>query len=156
MLMAGVLNRFVLRPYWRLTRAMTLGVRGLVRDKDGRVLLVRHSYAPGWHLPGGGVERGETLLEALTRELAEEGGVAPAEPPQLHGVFANLRFPGDHVAVYVIGRWRAVPSDHGREIVAAEFHAPGTLPADTAEGTRRRIAEICDGAPVSDIWSERA
>ena len=43
---------------------MTLGVRGLVIDKGQRVFLVTHTYVPGWQLPGGGVEPGETMAEA--------------------------------------------------------------------------------------------
>ena len=61
--------------YWRFSRAMTVGVRGMVLDGEGRVFLIKHSYVDGWHMPGGGVEVGETLLEALTRELAEEGNI---------------------------------------------------------------------------------
>ena len=63
--------------YWRWARGVTLGVRGLVIDKDQRIFLVTHTYAPGWQLPGGGVEPGETMAEALARELVEEGNIAP-------------------------------------------------------------------------------
>src|SRR5438552_17353335 len=83
--------RRVLHAYWRFARAMTLGVRALVIDEEGRVFLVKHSYVSGWHLPGGGVEAGEAVGEALARELEEEGNVEMATPPQLRGLFFNER-----------------------------------------------------------------
>jgi len=61
--------------YWRFARGLTVGVRALVIDGTGRVFLVKHSYVAGWHLPGGGVEAGESLMTALTRELREEGNI---------------------------------------------------------------------------------
>ena len=48
---------------------MTLGVRGLVIDADNRIMLVRHTYVPGFYLPGGGVEAGETMAGSLVREM---------------------------------------------------------------------------------------
>src|SRR6266567_5425680 len=91
-----------LHAFWRLSRGLTLGVRALVIDGEGRVFLVKHSYVSGWHLPGGGVEAGETLSEALARELQEEGNIEVTAPPQLHGVFHNSRESRrDHVALYI-------------------------------------------------------
>ncbi len=69
-----------------LMRPMTLGVRAIALDGEGRVFLVRHTYAPGFYLPGGGVERGEPALVSLQRELAEEGGLELTEPPQPVGL----------------------------------------------------------------------
>ncbi len=132
---------------------MTLGVRALVLDEAGRVLLVRHTYTHGWHLPGGGVERGETALAALLRELAEEGGVEPLAPPRLIGFHANhANFPNDHIAVYRVDAWRTVPHAADGEIAERGFFAPDALPADTTKGTQRRIAEAFSEGETSAEW----
>src|SRR5262249_2745259 len=146
--------RRVLHVYWRFARAMTLGVRALVIDENGRIFLVKHSYVSGWHLPGGGVEPGETLRQALARELCEEGNIAITEPPQLHGIFFNDRASRrDHVALFIVRAFRQ--SDiavHDREIVASGFFALDALPNDTTAATRARIIEVLGGAPMSQRW----
>ena len=148
------LVRPLLHFYWRFARGMTLGVRGLVVDGEGRILLVQHSYVRGWHLPGGGVEPGETMLQALARELAEEGNIRLLSIPRLHGIFFNLRASRrDHVAVYVVRDFEQDgPFKPNREITAASFFALDTLPNDITAGTRARIAEVLGGAPVSEHW----
>src|SRR6266480_2394840 len=99
--------RRVLHLYWRFARAMTLGVRALVIGEDGRVFLVKHSYVSGWHLPGGGVEAGETFDGALRRELLEEGRIELTGDPALHGLFFNSHVSRrDHVAVYIVKHFR--------------------------------------------------
>ena len=99
--------RRLLHIYWRFARGMTLGVRALVIDEQRGVFLVKHSYVRGWHLPGGGVEADETLLDALIRELREEANIEPTAPPRLHGMFFNNRVSRrDHVAVYVLREFR--------------------------------------------------
>ncbi|HRE46048.1 MAG TPA: NUDIX domain-containing protein [Terricaulis sp.] len=142
----------VFRTWWRVSRAMTLGVRGVACDEAGRVLLVRHTYAKGWHLPGGGVEHGELASEAIVREMAEEGGVAATSAPRLIGFYANhANFPNDHIALYRIEAWEAC-APQGGEIAERGFFAIDALPDETTPGTRRRIAEIFSDAPVSATW----
>ena len=85
------LARPLLHARARWTRAMTLGVRGLARDAAGRVLLIKHTYVAGWHMPGGGVERGETGEQALARELTEELGIAATIGPRITTIRHNYR-----------------------------------------------------------------
>jgi 8-oxo-dGTP pyrophosphatase MutT (NUDIX family) len=148
------LIRPLMHFYWRLSRGATLGARGMVIDAAGRVFLVKHSYVDGWHLPGGGVETGETMLTALARELAEEGNIEVTGVPVLHGVFFNARVSRrDHVALYIVRDFRqdTAPTPD-REIIAHGFFAPNDLPSDTGRATRARIAEVLDGVPVSELW----
>jgi ADP-ribose pyrophosphatase YjhB (NUDIX family) len=144
----------VLRPYWRLRRGLTLGAQGVIIDGDDRVLLVRHSYRPGWFFPGGGVEYGETIETALHRELDEEVGVSLTAPPRLHGVFANFTsFPGDHIALFVVRDWQRREGYLKRgEIAETGMFERARLPEHTDAGTRRRLAEIFDGAEVKATW----
>ena len=151
---AEPLLRRVFHTYWRFSRGMTMGVRGLVIDDENRVFLVRHGYVSGWHLPGGGVETGETCLAALTRELKEEGNIVLTDPPRLHGVFLNLHVSArDHVAVYLVRRFQqdGLPAPN-REIAECGFFDISRLPPDTTRGTRRRIAEVFAQEPVSEHW----
>lgn len=140
--------------YWRFARGTTLGVRAVVLDRESRVFLVHHSYVSGWHLPGGGVEVGESASDALKRELMEEGRIELSALPVLHGLFFNSHVSRrDHVAVYVVSEFR---QDHlpkpNREITACGFFAPTALPDGTTEGTRRRIGEVLERRPPGATW----
>ena len=152
-LFAPAISR-LLHVYWRFARAMTLGVRALVIDEQGRIFLVKHSYVSGWHFPGGGVEAGETLEQAVVRELREEANIEITEPPQLHGIFFNDRMSRrDHVALFVVRAFRELAAPvPDREIVAHGFFAVDRLPNDTTAGTRARIIEVLGGAPMSTRW----
>jgi ADP-ribose pyrophosphatase YjhB (NUDIX family) len=146
--------RRLLHMHGRFARDMTLGVNAVVIDADGNILLVRHTYKNGWHLPGGGVERGETIHEALKRELAEEAGVSLTGEAALFGVFFNSNAsPRDHVALFVV-RCFDEPGVFRRntEILDRGFYSPENLPSDTAEPTRQRIAEVLKCAPISEHW----
>jgi 8-oxo-dGTP pyrophosphatase MutT (NUDIX family) len=144
-----------LQRYWRLSRGLTLGAQGCVIDSHNRVLLIRHTYRPGWFFPGGGVEKAETVEESLARELWEEAGVRIGRAaPQLFGLYANhKRYPGDHIALFVVRDWeQPVPPRPNREIAAHQFVDPADLPADIHPPTAARIAEIFAGTPRSQVW----
>ena len=146
--------RRVFHLYWRFARGMTLGVRAVVLDGDNRVFLVKQSYVSGWHLPGGGVETGETFGEALRRELVEEGRIEVIGNPVLHGLFFNSHVSRrDHVAVYIVRDFRQdrMPEPN-REIVACGFFDAAALPAETTEATRLRISEVLGGRAPIATW----
>jgi ADP-ribose pyrophosphatase YjhB (NUDIX family) len=140
--------------YSRFRRAMTLGVRAMLL-KESHVVLVKHTYVPGWYFPGGGVETGESLGEALEREIREEAGAALTGPPELFAVYRNAKaHPADHVALYVCRDWEtreklALPN---REIVACELFAANALPDDVSPATRARIREVLGGEPPAADW----
>ena len=133
------------------TRAMTLGVRGIVLDDANRVFLVRHTYLQGWYLPGGGVERGEDALASLARELAEEANISLAGEPDLFGLYAQGA--RDHVIVYLVRAFmQSAPKSPDREIAEAGFFPTDALPDGATPATRARLAELLHGAPKSRRW----
>ena len=153
------MNRLAARLFhlaWRFTRPLTGGVRAMVLEEgtDGpRVLLVRHTYVAGWHLPGGGVEPGETFEEALAKELREEAAVTPVDRPRLHAIHLNTAVTRrDHVALYVVRRFERAPFAPTREIAEAAFHPVAALPEATTGATRRRIAEVLEDREPDPYW----
>jgi len=140
--------------YWRFSRAMTLGVRGMVLDAQGRVFLVKHSYVDGWHMPGGGVEVGETMLDALKRELAEEGCIELTGPPVLHSIYFNpVHSSRDQVALYVIRDFRQTAQPvPDFEIIEHGFFPIEALPQGTTKSTRARLDEVLNGVLAPEVW----
>lgn len=141
------------RIVWRIFGPRTIGVRGLVVDADGKVLLVRHSYGPpAWHLPGGGVKRREGLVPALHRELAQECGITITGPVELLGTYSNLRDgKSDHISVFIVASWHQKEVDDA-EIAGMGFFDPDDLPAAASPGTRRRLAEWAAGGVSTFSW----
>ncbi|MCB1108085.1 MAG: NUDIX domain-containing protein [Chlamydiia bacterium] len=74
-----------------------LGVKALIRNREGKILLLQGQSASSrtfWDIPGGRLKRGETMLDALQRELEEEvglKGISVLIPLNMH--LTNVRIP---------------------------------------------------------------
>lgn len=136
-----------------LRRPLTLGVRAIVVDGEERVLLVRHTYVNGWHLPGGGVKPRETPANGAVRELREETAVIATAEPELLGAYSNFREArSDHVLVYVVRQWRREAWRPNLEIAECAFFPLDRLPDDVNPGTLRRLEEFRGRAVPATLW----
>lgn len=143
------------RLVWKVTQPRTLGVRALVIDADDRLALVRHTYGNYWYLPGGGVKKGESMLAALGRELAEELAIRDYRVERVLGLYLNrLEGKEDHVAVYVVrvDAGHAMARNDRLEIEDCGWFALDVLPDGLSPGTGRRLAEWRAGTMGDGRW----
>jgi ADP-ribose pyrophosphatase YjhB (NUDIX family) len=133
---------------------LSLGVRLIALDGAGRVFLVRHSYLPGWHLPGGAVEPEETVRAAAVREAGEEGGLLFDRRPELFQIYrSDAGGRRDHIALFVVeGARQERPRRPGAEIIGSGFYPVDALPEGVTGATRARLAEVLGGAEPGDVW----
>ncbi|MBA3068367.1 MAG: NUDIX domain-containing protein [Hyphomonas sp.] len=152
------LRTLAFQAWFRVSRPMTLGVRAAVENADGHVFMVRHTYIGGWFMPGGGVEHGEPVIEALRRELHEEAGVRLTAEPPVVGVYSNHNnFRNDHVVFYRVpwGSWAQEAATSVGEIAETAWVDPQAPIDGVTRGTLQRLAELYRGAPPSPYWAAR-
>jgi 8-oxo-dGTP pyrophosphatase MutT (NUDIX family) len=135
------------RAVWSPT---AMGVAGAVYGTDGRILLVKHRYNPGWRLPGGGVDRGEPPQDAVLRELAEEVGLTGGAA-EFFGLY--VRKAGWATAVIALYRIRGgtVNFRPNLEIKEICFADPAKPPEGCTPAARKRLKELA-GAALSPYW----
>ena len=141
-----------LLAYKALRTPVAFGVTAILEDEGGRVLLVRQRYSPGWHLPGGGVERGEPPADAIIGELQEEVGLQSSAAPVLHGLYTRaVGMTTNVVALYRVGDARISfrPNHEIADILWAEPQAP---PDDATPATVRRFAELTGKIEPTPYW----
>lgn len=144
---------WLLHRYFLLTRSMTLGVRAACFDEEGRVFLVRHTYVPGWYLPGGGVERGETINAALAKELREEGNLEIVGFPKLFACYFNKNASKrDHVLLYRVDVRQISLRIPDKEIAECGFYHLDALPKGVTNSTVLRLKELSGESEVKDYW----
>jgi 8-oxo-dGTP pyrophosphatase MutT (NUDIX family) len=140
---------FAYRIYLFIFRPVTYGVRALL-VKDSRVLLIRHTYRSGWHLPGGGIQRGETVETAARREVREETG-AEVGAIKLVGVYSNLEsYSSGHNILFACEDF-VITGKPDHEIAEARFFALDELPADMFPGHRRKVEGYLGGEIQSNV-----
>jgi 8-oxo-dGTP diphosphatase len=124
-----------------------VAVMGVVTDAAGRILLVRGARR-GWEPPGGQVERGEDLLTALQREIAEESG-CQVEVGRLVGVYSNTGPLGIVMFTFLCAHTGGEPCA-GHECLDAGWFAPDEalrLVTHPAQAAKLRDALAADHTP---------
>lgn len=130
-----------LRHRWRRWRKMPIaGCSVVITNSAGELLLLRHSYGPDvWALAGGGIDAGEDPRAAALREMREELGLELAVMQKV-AVIEGVLSGSPHTAHLFAATIDAMPRPDNREIVAAQFFAPGALPAKLGRTTASRLA----------------
>jgi ADP-ribose pyrophosphatase YjhB (NUDIX family) len=121
-------------------------------ERDGKVLLARHSYVSGWLLPGGGVERGEPAEQAIMREMREEIGLVRCSTPELFGLYSRKAgWATNVIALYRLRdvEFTFVPNFEIREV---QFADPANPPEGTPRSVATRLKEFAGLQPRSPFW----
>ncbi len=150
-----------MRPETDVTKARELrpGVAAVIQNGEGRILLQRRSDNALWGLPGGSVEIGESVRDAIVREVREETGLT-VEIVRLIGVYSDpriqiVRYPDGNVVHYVstLFACRIVAGElqTGDETLDLRFFDPPDLPDDLVPMHRIRIQDALANRPAAFI-----
>ena len=145
-LVLGAAHR-LLRLNWFIRRPRTFGAHALALTPQGKAILVRLRYAPGWRLPGGGRAEHEDPRDAVLRELREEIGMtAHGEVTLAAELEERPDFKHDLASLLVVRDVHYRPRRWSWEVEAIMETALDTLPADLSpraaawlEATRGRL-----------------
>jgi 8-oxo-dGTP pyrophosphatase MutT (NUDIX family) len=133
--------------YCFIFRPVRMGVRVLM-TQENKVWLVRHTYLPGWFMPGGGLKRSESLDQAARREAYEELGAELAEMT-LVGAFTNyLQWKTDHTILFLCKDFKLTGKSDA-EIAEIRLFSLNDLPADVHPPHLRLLSAFRDGKPLS-------
>ncbi len=141
--------------YWRCTKPLSIGVAALVFNNSDQVLLVKNSYRKGWYLPGGGVNKRETVIEAIKRELEEEVNIICRKEPTLYSgpYLSGIDHKSNHTLVFLVTEWEQKNSfPESPEIEEMSFFDCNSLPGNTTPGTKRRIDEYLKNIDGGFRW----
>jgi 8-oxo-dGTP pyrophosphatase MutT (NUDIX family) len=141
----------------RLADGKTVGVRAIVVNRDGKVLLLRHTYRDGWHLPGGGVDRGESPEAAIIREVREEANIFVEGRPKLFAVYlSEHQGVDDYPLLYIVDSFRSEAPKANAEIAEVGWFHFDETPPETTAATRCRIEEFRGALEPAITWRPEA
>jgi 8-oxo-dGTP diphosphatase len=131
----------------------------LIRDDEGRILLVKPTYKDGWDIPGGYVEPGESPAQAAAREVVEELGVAVTVGRLLVVDWAPHPEEGDKLLfIFDGGVRRDSQSEELRlqvdEIAEVRFVFPSDIDQLLPERLNRRLAIAANNTETASIYAE--
>lgn len=142
----------IIRKYQSLLGISTLGPRAIILNSKNQILLVKHTYQSHWHLPGGGLKKGESVKMALLRELKEEVGLIVIGEPQLFGLYHHIHLGvNDYPIIYIIKNY-SLTHCNSPEIEEMGWFDYENLPPMTSPGTKRRLNEYFTNLPPADVW----
>lgn len=144
--------RLVREAARHLLRRPVVGVAAAARTRDGRWLLIRRGDTGEWALPGGTLEWGESLRDAITRELLEEAGVRVESLGAVSGVYSrsdrDVRFHAVTVVVHALVGEPTAPPSNPVEIRDVRLFAEADLPAEIGMGMGDMIRHARDAGGV--------
>lgn len=138
----------------RCLNMSTVGVKALIINRNMEILLVKHTYMPGWHLPGGGLNPGESPKDAIIREIKEEAAISVKGTLELFHVYAHLILgASDYPILYIIREFEMLPhKPDPKEIAQTKWFHYQALPQDASSSTFERVKEVFDQLPPMDRW----
>lgn len=126
----------ILKIYWFIFRPKTQGVKCLIIKNNGDILLIKNSYGnKSWNLPGGGIKKNETFVEAVKREVKEELRIDIT--PYYIGKFTqDLEYKKDTVHCFFT-HTEYLYIDSGSEIKDFKFFDKNNLPKKCSQSVHK-------------------
>ena len=136
----------------RLFKPFSVGARAIVINDKQQVLLLKHTYNDLWYLPGGGINKKETLIDGLKRELKEELNLTFDKLPILLGTYSNFfEHKSDYISIFIIKQYTMNPVKN-LEIEKWHFFDLHNLPSTISPGSKKRILEYQKHKEINFIW----
>ena len=138
---------------WKWLRPRTRGVKVMLFNPAGEILLIRNSYGDSeqFVLPGGGVRPWETPQRAAAREVREELGLTAAALTLVSTHFSGAEGKRDTIHLFRAKTDRPPVADNW-EVAEARFFALDVLPDEVSAATRRRIVEHLGERQPDGSW----